>query len=351
VQKKRKKGIEIRREVREDILRMLWLGKRAIDFKEYAKRNHHRPGTVYEVRRALMDNGIVARDGREYVLVPDRFRRKGDVLRYVEFLKSDDPSLMETGAEGLHEIYTSRMNLKQNLEDFLKSSDIQALIEGQDVISATKIKEAWEVFVAVLNEAKKFDWLLDRYLIGTIQGAITCAKSLGKLESSSPLDHDLNEALVRGAAKTILELTCSEAYVMHKRGVVKLFKILRDLDDSNTILLSTVEELLKRPYKKVDFSKLERPLFDEERPSKDREYDDIWHEPWGYSDLFEEICVTLKRMGKRKMKTALDNWMAQDNSNLRHGAWVFRRRLSQDKRWLKVSEFERIGHREDGAGG
>ena len=338
--RKRKKGIEIRREVREDILRMLWPGKTAIDFKKYAaERSRHRPETVYEDRRALMDSGIVARDGREYVLVPGCFRRKSDVLRYVEFLKSDDQSLMEAGAEGLHEIYTSRTNLgKQNLEDFLRSTDIQALIEGQDVIEVTKIKEVWEVFVAVLNETERFDWLLARYLISTIQGAITCAKRLRKLESSSPLDSNLNEALLRGAAKTILELTCSGAYIMYKGAVVKLFKILRDLDDSNTILLSTVEGLLKRPYKKVDFSKMDRPLIDDERPSKDREYDDIWHEPWGYSDLFEEIYVTLKRLGKRKMKTMLDNWMAQDNSNLRHGAWMFRTRLCQDKRWLKVSE-------------
>ena len=110
--KKRKKGIEIRREVREDILRMLWPEKtvegkdkkiRGIDFRKYAaERSRHRPETVYEVRRALMDSGIVARDGREYVLVPGCFRRKSDVLSYVEFLKSDDQSLNEAGAEVLH---------------------------------------------------------------------------------------------------------------------------------------------------------------------------------------------------------------------------------------------------------
>lgn len=339
---KRKKGIEIRREVRENILKLLWPEKtgwgknkkiNSLEFRKFVERSGHRKGTIYEELRTLINVGIVARKGREYVLVPGYFRRKSDLLRYITFLKSDDPSLMQTGAMGLNEIFSSHANIRvQNLKVFLQSSDIQALIEGQDVSEIIKIKEIWEVFLIVLNDTKKYGWLVERYLISAIQNAIKIAEDLRKQETSFDIDSNLKEALMKAVGKAILDFTASEAYVMYKRSVVKLIEILRELDDSNIIQIGIIEQLLKRPHKKPRFSRLDNSLPPDEFTSREREYDDIWHEPWGYSDLFNETYLTLKQLGKEKMKALLDNWMAQDNSNLRHGAWMFRRHLSQDKR-------------------
>lgn len=340
---KRKNGIEIRKEVRKRILRLLWPEKtgdgknkkiNSMEFRKYVERSGHRRETIYQELRTLIKVGIVARKGREYVLVPGYFKRKSDLLKYVEFLKSDDPSLNQTGAMGLNEIYSSNSNIRlENFEVFLQSSDIKALIEGQDVSEIIKIREIWDVFIIVLNHTEKYDWLIDRYLISTIQNAVRIGKKLEKQETSFCLDGNLKEALMRAVGKAILDLTASEAYVMNKRSVVKLTKLLRDLDDSNIVQIGIIEQLLKRPCRKTQFSKLDDSLPTPEFASKEHEYEDIWHEPWGYSDLSKEIYLTLKKLGKEKMKALLDDWMAQDNLNLRYGAWIFRKRLSTHKNW------------------
>jgi hypothetical protein len=291
------------------------------DFKRLAERRRHRYANIYKVRNILMDRGIVGRLDKGYVLIPGCFVRRSEILQYVKFLKGNDPGLWDIGVRGLHDIYARRAAPEvESVEEFLQQTSVKALIEGRDVREVTQIREVWEVFIEVLGDDDKC-WLL-KNLVKTIQGAIDRVKDLGKmgLPITGPKSK-LNKELVRSVSKAILVLTSSECYLMYEKIVIKLLCILRDLDDEEkTRLLRTLKDLLKRPCQRTNFSTAEKPTSDGYRRSKEQTFNDIWHAPEGYTDLFNACYTMLEKLGKERMRTILLNWITHGDNNLRSGA-------------------------------
>lgn len=160
----------------------------------------------------------------------------------------------------------------------------------------------------------------------TIQEAITRVKDLAKIGLPVTVPKSrLNKELVRSVRKAIVVLTASECYLMYERIIIKLLRILRDLDDDKkTCLLRTLKDLMKRPCKKTDFSTVERHISDDgPRPSREQEFNDIWHASEGYSDLFKAVYAMLEKLGKERMRTILLNWIAHGENNLRYEARMF----------------------------
>lgn len=286
---------------------------------------------IYSIRDDLIERGIIKRVDRRYQLVLSKFRRRDEILRYVNFIRSGNPMYMKIGAMELRNIFmTHAIPKTKDFEEFLQVTNLQALIEGEDVVEVTHIKEVWKLFVDVLSDIREFTWLL-KYLTKAILGALKNVKRYGYLDLlKTPMNGKvLDESLHVSIEKAIFYFVGSEElYYRYEKIVIKLFRILQELDNESKYLVSTIKELLRRSSSnRGRFSILSQPLSDNLHPLGARRLPNLWYTTNDYSDLFKAIYRMLRKLGKERMRKLLLEWVTDADINLRFNAWLFLNRL------------------------
>jgi len=334
---------QTRGKIARDILRSFFdenmKRRMCVSNNDFRKLRHNR-NNVHQVKTDLVRAGIMKRVKNGYVLCQGYFEQRDEVLRYVQFLRSGNPMHMEIGAHNLRRIYdVAVVPEAKTFEDFLQTTNLEALTQGQEVVEVTHIDEAWKLFTEVLNDCQKFDWLL-MYLTDVILKALRLVKKNENMDLLNKQidDRALDEALILSVRKAIFDTVCSETYSetyfekhqMQEQVAIRLFLILRELDTQNEVLIKTLKELLSLPRKRTDFSKLELPASTVEQTSEEQGIPDIWRVSGGYSDLFKVICRMLKSMDKKSMRNLLLEWVTGKDINLSFGAKTFYDHLFKD---------------------
>ena len=306
----------------------------------------HCRNLVHQVKNDLLKAGIIERAKKGYILGRGVFERRDEVLGFVNLLRSGDPMRMEIGAKNLRRICgADTVSKEKTFDEFIQTANLEALSEGLEIVEVTRVDEVWKLFIEVLNESQRFDWLLT-YLTEAILKVVRLIRTnehmdlLNKEINNSPL----GTALVSGVRKAILDTVRSETYVETcfeknqgpERVVIQLFLILRELDMQNEMFITTLKELLSLPQRGTDFSRLELPDSAVEQTSEEQAIPDIWRAQGGYTDLFNQIYRILENTKNKSMRTLLQEWAIGKDANLSRAAWIFYDYLLEDKHLKKA---------------
>lgn len=341
---------QTRSEIARDMLRSFFdkdmKRRMCVSNDDFRKLRHNR-NNVDQVKKSWLRAGIMKRVEKGYVLCRGYFARRDEVLRYVKFLRDGNPVHMKIGAQNLHRIYGATVvSEAKTFEDLLKTSNLEALAQGQEVVEVTHVDEVWKLFIDVLNDSQKFDRLL-KYLTDAILNAVMRVKDNENIDLlNKQIDgRALSEALILSVRKAIFDTVCSETYFekhqMQEQVAISLFLILRELDTQNEVLIKTIKELLSLPQKRTDFSKLDHPSAIEQT-SGEQGIPDIWHVSGGYSDLFKVVYQMLESMGYESMKNLLIEWTTAKDISLSIWASIFYDYLLEGKPLKKVSKRVRV---------
>jgi hypothetical protein len=235
---------------------------------------------------------------------------------------------MKIGALSLREIYSEdTISKERDFEEFLQAVDLNMLLESEDVVEASEVKEVWMLFVDILNDIEEFSWI-SRVLAEAMYGAVIRMKLCGfkDLLETSVNHKALKDELSKSLQNAIFCITRSEAlYCMYDSVAIKLLRILQELNDESECLLNTIKELLRTPSPNRNrFSRMERPASDDDLcPSYETKFPKLWYTTGDYSNLFKAIYMILRKMGKERMRNLLLKWMDDEDVNLRLGASTF----------------------------
>ena len=257
------------------------------DFKELG----HKRSYIYNVRNELLRMGIIRKFGREYEMVVCRFYPWDDLLRCVDFIRSENPDYAEVGVKLLKDA-CSILSLPdeelKTFEGFLQATGLRALVEGKDwekVVHVPYVKEVWELFEDILGEKVKFSKSVRDAALGVL---LECLKHVNFHKDEKRLMELMKKLFIR-VRKVAIEATT------HKT-LRSAFRILREMNVGDDPILTIIKRILMRRGKEL-------------------------------KGIYPEIHDALRHMDEAKSRSKLLNWTGSKNHKLRSGAFLFLRVL------------------------